>query len=152
MGTKKYKWHKVAETAADLQWTAGSVSEVEVEGKKLCVARSGGGGGASAGSSVGAGAGFGVDAGAGGAGSDVAREEWFGFAHTCPHAGAPMTDGYITGGCNIVCPVHNLKFNLKNGRDVNGEGYTLKTYPVEVREDGVYLGVEDGGGFFKKWF
>ncbi|HTI90885.1 MAG TPA: Rieske 2Fe-2S domain-containing protein [Puia sp.] len=138
MGTKKYKWHKVAETAADLQWTAGNVSEVEVEGKKLCVARSGDSG--AGGSSVH------VDAASG------AGEEWFGFAHTCPHAGAPMTDGYITGGCNIVCPVHNLKFNLKNGRDVNGEGYTLKTYPVEVREEGVYLGMEEGGGFFKKWF
>ena len=128
MGTKKYKWHKVAEAAADLQWTAGNVSEVEVEGKKLCVARSG---------SDGAGSG----------------EEWFGFAHTCPHAGAPMMDGYVAGGCTVVCPVHNLKFNLKNGRDVNGEGYTLKTYPVEVRADGVYVGLEDGGGgFFKKWF
>ena len=63
-----------------------------------------------------------------------------------------MTDGYVAGGCNIVCPVHNLKFNLKNGRDVNGEGYTLKTYPVEVRGDGVYLGVEEVSGFFKKWF
>ena len=135
MGTKKYKWHKVAETAADLQWTAGDVSEVEVEGKKLCVARSGGGSGAGTGSGA------------------VAVEEWFGFAFTCPHAGAPMTDGYIAGGCNVVCPVHNLKFNLRNGRDVNGEGYTLKTYPVEVRGDGIYLGVEDsGGGFFKKWF
>jgi len=137
MGTKKYKWHKVAETAADLQWTAGNVSEVEVEGKKLCVARASGSGAGGDGS------------GSGGAGSG---EEWFGFAHTCPHAGAPMTDGYMTGGCNVVCPVHNLKFNLKNGRDVNGEGYTLKTYPVEVRVDGVYLGIEEGGGFFKKWF
>ncbi|HEY4286834.1 MAG TPA: Rieske 2Fe-2S domain-containing protein [Puia sp.] len=134
MGTKKYKWHKVAEAAADLQWTAGNVAEVEVEGKKLCVARSG------------------ADGAGGGSGTGGAGEKWFGIAHTCPHAGAPMTDGYVAGGCNIVCPVHNLKFNLKNGRDVNGEGYTLKTYPVEAREDGVYFGVEDGGGFFKKWF
>ena len=144
MGTKKYKWHKVAETAADLQWTAGNVSEVEVEGKKLCVARSGGGG-----SGSGASAG---NAGSGASAGSSAGEEWYGFAHTCPHAGAPMTDGYVAGGCNVVCPVHNLKFNLKTGRDVNGEGYTLKTYPVEVRGDGVYLGVEEGGGFFKKWF
>ena len=85
------------------------------------------------------------------------QEEWFGFSHTCPHAGAPMTDGYVSGNCQVICPVHQLKFNLKNGgRDVNGEGYTLKTYPVEIREDGVYVGFEDGAtggkGFFKKWF
>jgi nitrite reductase/ring-hydroxylating ferredoxin subunit len=81
------------------------------------------------------------------------QDEWFGFAHTCPHAGAPMTDGYVAGACQVVCPVHSLKFNLTNGgRDVNGEGYTLKTYPVEVRADGVYVGFEEAGGFFKKWF
>ena len=80
------------------------------------------------------------------------NEEWYGFAHTCPHAGAPMMDSYIAGSCQIVCPVHQLKFNLKNGRDVNGEGYTLKTYPVELRSDGVYLGIEEASGFFKKWF
>ena len=51
-----------------------------------------------------------------------------------PHAGAPMArDGYVGAEGAISSTVHNLKFNLKNGRDVNGEGYTLKTYPVEVR-------------------
>ncbi len=125
MGAPKYKWHKIADTAGDVKWTAGDVAEVEVEGKKLCIGRY--------------------------------KEEWYGFAHTCPHAGASMMEAYIAGACQVVCPVHQLKFNLKNGgRDVNGEGYTLKTYPVEVREDGVYVGFEDGGsggkGFFKKWF
>ena len=86
----------------------------------------------------------------------VARwgDQWFGFSNTCPDAGAPMTDAYVSGGCQVVCPVHQLKFNLKNGgRDVNGEGYTLRTYPVEVREDGIYVGMEEAGkGFFSKWF
>jgi len=82
------------------------------------------------------------------------QDQWFGFAHSCPHAGAPMTDAYVSGGCQVVCPVHHLKFNLKNGgRDVNGEGYTLRTYPVEIREDGIYVGMEEAGkGFFSKWF
>lgn len=78
------------------------------------------------------------------------QEEWYGFAYLCPHAGAPLTDGYIDGACRVVCPVHSLKFNLKDGRDANGEGYKLKTYPVQVREDGVYVGFEEGGLF--KWF
>src|ERR1700754_4286350 len=73
------------------------------------------------------------------------QEQWFGFSHLCPHAGAPMTDGYIDGACRVVCPVHSLKFNLKDGRDANGDGYKLKIYPVEVRADGVYLGTEEGG-------
>jgi nitrite reductase/ring-hydroxylating ferredoxin subunit len=78
------------------------------------------------------------------------QDQWFGFAHTCPHAGAPLTDGYIDGACQLVCPVHQLKFNLRNGHDTNGEGYKLKTYPVEVRKDGIFIGLEEGGLF--KWF
>lgn len=78
------------------------------------------------------------------------QEQWYGFAHSCPHAGAPMTDGYIDGACQVVCPVHQLKFSLKNGRDANGEGYTLKTYPVELRPEGIFMGIEEGGLF--KWF
>lgn len=78
------------------------------------------------------------------------KDGWYGFADTCPHAGAPMIDAYMTGGCQVVCPVHQLKFNLKNGRDVNGGGYALKTYPVEVRPDGIFVGLEEGGLF--KWF
>jgi nitrite reductase/ring-hydroxylating ferredoxin subunit len=79
------------------------------------------------------------------------KDGWYGFAHTCPHAGAPMTDAYLDGACNVICPVHHLKFNLKNGRDVNGEGYILKTYPIELRPDGIFVGTEEGG-LFSKWF
>ena len=78
------------------------------------------------------------------------QEGWYGFAHLCPHAGAPMMDAFINGACQVVCPVHHLKFSLKNGRDANGEGYSLKMYPVELRPDGVFVGVEEGGLF--KWF
>jgi nitrite reductase/ring-hydroxylating ferredoxin subunit len=78
------------------------------------------------------------------------QDQWYGFAHTCPHAGASLTDGYIDGACNVVCPVHQLKFSLKNGRDANGEGYRLKTFPVETRPEGIFMGVEEGGLF--KWF
>lgn len=77
------------------------------------------------------------------------NEKWYGFASHCPHAGAPMTDAYLDGSCRIICPVHSLKFDLNNGREANGEGYKLKIYPVELREDGIYVGVEEGGLF--KW-
>jgi len=114
---KRYKWHKIADKVADIKWTAGQVSQVEVDGKSYCVAQAG--------------------------------DELYGFSSHCPHAGAPLLDGYVDGGCRLVCPVHSMKFNLKNGREANGDGYKLKTYPIEQREDGVYLGIEEGGMF--KW-
>ena len=60
-------------------------------------------------------------------------------AHTCPHAGGRMVDGYIDPLGNIVCPLHRYKFSLANGRNVSGEGYYLRTYPIEERADGVFI-------------
>jgi 3-phenylpropionate/trans-cinnamate dioxygenase ferredoxin subunit len=31
---------------------------------------------------------------------------------------------------------------MKNGRNVSGEGYYLKHWPVVVQEDGVFVGLE----------
>jgi 3-phenylpropionate/trans-cinnamate dioxygenase ferredoxin subunit len=70
------------------------------------------------------------------------QQQWFGFAYKCPHASGIMADGYIDAVGNVVCPVHRFKFNLVNGRNTSGEGFYLKTYPVEVREDGVYVGLQ----------
>jgi len=66
----------------------------------------------------------------------------FAFPQKCPHAGGYFTDGYIDPQGNVVCPLHRYKFCLSNGRNVSGEGYYLKHWPVEIREDGVYVGLE----------
>lgn len=71
------------------------------------------------------------------------RDAVFACAHKCPHAGGHMADGFIDALGNLVCPLHRYKFNPENGRNVSGEGYYLKTYPVEIREDGVYIGLEE---------
>jgi 3-phenylpropionate/trans-cinnamate dioxygenase ferredoxin subunit len=108
---KKYKWYKVAASVAGIDCGSAGITEVEVDGKTICLGQF--------------------------------NDEWYGFASNCPHAGAAMLDGYINGACQVVCAVHQLRFSLKTGLDSNGEGYKLKTYPVEVREDGVYVGLEE---------
>ena len=70
-----------------------------------------------------------------------------GCAQKCPHAGAPLVDGYVDAAVNIVCPLHRYKFSLRNGRNVSGEGYFLKLYPVETRADGIFVGIADAGLF-----
>lgn len=49
-------------------------------------------------------------------------------------------------------PLASLKFSLQNGRNVTGEGYYLKTYTVQVKEDGIFIGIEENGNMFKKLF
>lgn len=72
----------------------------------------------------------------------------FAFAYKCPHAGGVMADGYIDALGNVVCPLHRYKYNMENGRNVSGEGYYLKHWPVELREEGVFVGMEEAGGFW----
>jgi nitrite reductase/ring-hydroxylating ferredoxin subunit len=69
------------------------------------------------------------------------NDSLFAFAFKCPHAGGFLAEGYIDALGNIVCPLHRYKYDLKNGRNVSGEGYYLKHWPVEVREDGIYVEV-----------
>ncbi len=77
------------------------------------------------------------------------KENVFAFAYKCPHAGGILSHGYIDATGNIVCPLHRYKYDCSNGRNVSGEGYYLKHWPVEVREDGVYIGFESSG--FWNW-
>lgn len=72
----------------------------------------------------------------------------FAFAYKCPHAGGILADGYIDALGNIVCPLHRYKYDPRNGRNVSGEGYYLKHWPVEFKEEGIFVGVEESGGLF----
>ena len=69
-------------------------------------------------------------------------ETLFACTAQCPHASGVLADGFIDPLGNIVCPLHRYKYDLKNGRNVSGEGYFLKTYAVEIRDDGIYVGID----------
>lgn len=69
------------------------------------------------------------------------KEEFFAFAAKCPHASGLFVNGFIDALGNVVCPLHRYKFCMKNGRNVSGEGYFLKHWPVEIRDDGVFVGL-----------
>ncbi len=75
------------------------------------------------------------------------NENIFACTAKCPHAGGTMANGYIDALQNIVCPLHRYKFSLHNGHNTSGEGYYLKTYPVELRENGIFIGIEAAGVF-----
>ncbi len=69
-------------------------------------------------------------------------DQLFACTQKCPHAGGLLVDGYIDMVGNLVCPLHKYKYSLKNGRNISGEGYYLKTFRVEEKEDGVFVCTE----------
>jgi nitrite reductase/ring-hydroxylating ferredoxin subunit len=76
----------------------------------------------------------------------VVNDAYYAFQYQCPHANGKMVQGYITSKEEIVCPLHQYKFSLATGKNTSGEGYYLKTYPVLVNEEGVFIGTAN-----KKW-
>lgn len=66
----------------------------------------------------------------------------FAVQNKCPHAGADLSQGWCAEG-NLVCPYHRHEFNLETGRGAPGQGDYINIYPVEIRDDGVYVGMKD---------
>ena len=78
----------------------------------------------------------------------IARgKELYACTAKCPHAGGIIADGFIDNSDIITCPLHRYKFSLQNGRNTSGEGYYLKTYPVQITGNGVFVGIEESGLF-----
>ena len=109
---KSYTWHKIASAESDLIFNANHIAVIEIDSKKICIARY--------------------------------QNGLFGIPLKCPHAGGLLSEGYVDALGNIVCPVHRYKYNLRNGYNSSGEGFYLKTYPVQVKENGIFVGLEEG--------
>ena len=65
----------------------------------------------------------------------------------CPHQGGPLGEGSIEKGidgkCWIRCPWHGWDFDPLTGKPPGGHEDTgQETYAVDVRGDGVYIGLE----------
>lgn len=70
--------------------------------------------------------------------------EFFAVRDKCPHQGKSFSAGGCVEDGKVVCPWHRYGFDLKNGR---GAGLYVEVYPLEEREDGIYIGFE----YFSWW-
>lgn len=60
----------------------------------------------------------------------------------CPHENAPLGEGYIDRGW-LICPLHLYEFDPHDGHPSPTYEEGPPAYPVEVRDGGVYVGIED---------
>ncbi len=67
---------------------------------------------------------------------------YFAVQDRCPHNGASLSKGFCSKNNEIICPLHRYSFDLQSGRSTSGGSYALKTYPIEIKADGVYLGIK----------
>ena len=68
------------------------------------------------------------------------ENEFYAVQNNCPHAGADLSKGWCTKG-KLICPYHRHEFDIKTGRGSEGQGNYIEVYLVELREDGLYIGI-----------
>ncbi|MEM7199787.1 MAG: thiamine pyrophosphate-binding protein [Planctomycetota bacterium] len=60
----------------------------------------------------------------------------------CPHQGGPLGEGSIENGW-LRCPWHGWDFHPCTGKPPGGFDDGVETFPVETRDDGIYVGVPE---------
>lgn len=60
----------------------------------------------------------------------------------CPHNGASLSHGFCTEKNEIVCMLHRYSFDLESGKATSGGAFALKTYPIQIKNDGVFVGIK----------
>jgi len=74
----------------------------------------------------------------------------------CTHVFAPLAKGKILDGCNVQCPLHRARFDIKTGEVVDWANFppgiqvlnfvrgekSLKTYKVSVKDGDVRVSLK----------
>lgn len=70
-------------------------------------------------------------------------DAYYAIEDVCTHDGQPLTDGPIQG-CEIICPRHGARFDLKTGAALCMPATeAVTTFEVEQRADGIYAKPRD---------
>lgn len=76
------------------------------------------------------------------------RGEWYATQNQCPHRKQMALSRGMIGSQGdepkVACPFHKKTFSLKTGECISGDECAIKTYPVRVEHDNVYIGITEG--------
>jgi len=68
--------------------------------------------------------------------------EFFATDNICTHGHARLCDGFLDGH-EIECPLHQGKFDIRNGRPLcDPVTEAIRTYPVKIENGRVFLAIE----------
>jgi nitrite reductase/ring-hydroxylating ferredoxin subunit len=66
-------------------------------------------------------------------------DDFFAFDSQCPHRGADLLQANINGAGEIICPLHQYRFDLKSGQVRSGFCGELPVYQVKLSEKGLFI-------------
>jgi len=69
----------------------------------------------------------------------------------CPHAGGDLTQGWCKEG-KLICPLHRYSFNLETGKGSEGQNDYIESYPVEIKDGVIHVGISSFWDSLKQAF
>ena len=74
-------------------------------------------------------------------------DKWYACQNLCPHKMEMVLSrgmiGDYQGIPKVACPIHKKTFSMEDGSNLNGEDYSIATYPVKIEDGNVYIGFVD---------
>lgn len=68
------------------------------------------------------------------------EDKFYALENTCLHRGGPIGQGELKGGV-VTCPWHGWQYQVSTGKVTFNPEMSLKTYPVEVRGEEIWVDV-----------
>jgi len=65
----------------------------------------------------------------------------YAIQNNCPHQNAELVTGYIKNN-KIYCALHHWAFDIESGAYAFNPKMFLKTYEVQIKDEIVYIGIE----------
>ena len=65
--------------------------------------------------------------------------EFYAFQSTCPHRGASLIQAHINANGEIICPLHQYRFELKTGVLKMGFCSDMKTFQTQLTDEGLLV-------------
>lgn len=64
----------------------------------------------------------------------------YAIADVCTHDGGPLVEGTIVNGCQVQCPRHGARFDIRTGAALSFPAFEpTQTYPVRVEGGSVWI-------------
>ena len=67
------------------------------------------------------------------------QNKFFAVEDRCPHLGASLSKGIVNYMGDVICPLHEYRFNSKTGDECDNKCDRAKTYQLKVDNEGVFI-------------
>lgn len=66
--------------------------------------------------------------------------KFYAIADVCTHDGGPLVEGEVVNGCQVKCPRHGARFDIRTGAALSFPAFeATETYDVRIDGDEVWV-------------